>query len=128
MTNYQTLLAPQIEAIVNQLKTKLGENYCSWEVDFPYLVERISNDVTHLKVDNQTWYEKARELEAQLVNQATPPALAAEQTKVQELQNQLQAQAAELEQAKQTNQTSAAQLSKEIADLQAQIQTNQSNH
>ena len=65
MNNYITL---NQEQTIATLKTILGENYCDWSQvksteSLAYFLEKMANDITTLKIDNQVWYDKAQELE-----------------------------------------------------------------
>src|ERR1051326_6867375 len=51
------------EEVLRELKPILGEEYCDWNASLLYTITKMANDITHLKIDNQVWYDKSQELQ-----------------------------------------------------------------
>ena len=58
------------EEVLQELKPILGAEYCDWNASLLYTITKMANDITHLKTDNQVWYDKAQELDQQIQTKA----------------------------------------------------------
>jgi len=68
------------EEVLRELKPILGAEYCDWNASLLYTITKMANDITHLKTDNQIWYDKSQELEQQIQTN---------QDRIQELENEV---------------------------------------
>ena len=116
MNNYITL---NQEQTIATLKNILGENYCDWSQvksteSLAYFLERMANDITHLKTDNQVWYDKSQELEQQIqTNQA----------QIQELENEVATHLEALKRGQIWSQSQAQEIQQKNQIIQQKEQT-----